>query len=170
MPSFTCITLYTLLQYKCETNTMWLKRYARKLSNLIENATQTCCPKWWIQRSEWIKSFQNFCLELISGRWNHEATSRKHYSHHHTFSKSQLTMVFNKNYFCPYTTRKRNSKYLLILFYCKLFHWEFRLCNSAGLPTNDNCLLSKLQFWPQQIYTLKDKYIFWTQQLYIYIR
>ena len=75
------------------------------------------------------------------------------------------TTLFN---FSPYTAR--NCKYLLILFYCKLFRWEFRLCNSAAeLPTNDNCL-SKLQFWPQQIYTLKDKYLFWPQQIYIYIR
>ena len=31
-------------QIQCDKDRM--KRYARKLSNLIENATQTCCPKW----------------------------------------------------------------------------------------------------------------------------
>ena len=45
------------------------------------------------------------------------------------------------------------------LFYCKLFRWEFRLCNSvAKLPTNDNCL-NQFFFWifsifQHQIYTL----------------
>ena len=77
----------------CNTNAKQMKiccKISKKAIKLDwECNSNVLCHEWWIQRSEWIKSFQNFCLDLISGRRNHEAISRKQYSQHHNFSKSQ---------------------------------------------------------------------------------